>query len=417
MNIHDKNHLSDIKDSWHQRDVRSGDSPISAWWYASIATFSEQFCFMLFPFSFLRELLVQDKSSTVAQLLFWLIFSSGHVVKPFGTFVYNLCGNQNNKMQSVLFLSPLLMGIATLCLGIIQIGPEVNYVLLIIITVLRIIQGIAASGNHPASAMFILHNAETEEQKSAATTFLALVSAAGTLMAAAVGNWTYSASLWRYPFIGGALISIIGAMIRWGLSSQVKFMANTEKYVSLPHIFSKLSMKTIGVVLALNLAAAGYPQTCNIWWKSYVLDQHILSALYAGNMVILGRGLTMLWKISAIRITNELGVQNALRTSLFLAIFSAPALFYLSSPDFVMIGQIVYALPIGLYSVLMFRYSNDMLKDRGLDPFEIAFVWHAINAIISPVISTLPTILFGYGGVLWVIFYTQIIMALAFCCI
>ena len=42
MNIHDKNHLSDIKDSWHQRDVRSGDSPISAWWYASIATFSEQ---------------------------------------------------------------------------------------------------------------------------------------------------------------------------------------------------------------------------------------------------------------------------------------------------------------------------------------------------------------------------------------
>lgn len=149
----------------------------------------------------------------VGLLLSFLVFGTGFLVRPIGGILIGAYADKHGRIKA-LTLTILCMGVCTMLMGCLPTYSQVGILAPILLTVLRLLQGLATGGEFGSSLTFISEYGTPNNraflcswQPFSVGCGLLLGSAAGLLVTtllpeAALYDWG-----WRVPFLFGILIA------------------------------------------------------------------------------------------------------------------------------------------------------------------------------------------------------------------
>jgi len=161
------------------------------------------------------------REDAVAQLLAAFgIFAVGFLMRPIGGALIGQIGDRFGRRAALTF-SVVAMAIPTFLVGILP-GHEMLGVLApVLLTVLRIIQGLSVGGEYTTSIVFIVEHAPRDRRGligavgcCGAIGGILLGSATGSVLAAAMSPEALANWGWRIPFMMGLVVGIAGYVLR-----------------------------------------------------------------------------------------------------------------------------------------------------------------------------------------------------------
>ena len=174
-------------------------------------------------------------------------FAVGFLARPLGGVVFGHLGDLVGR-KVMLFVSLLVMGIATVAIGLLPTYASIGIAAPILLVVLRLVQGFAVGGEWGAAVLMTIEHAP-EEKRGFYGSFPQLGKAAGIILAnlaflvivASLSPEQFAAWGWRVPFIVSIVLIAVGLYIRLTIEespvfSQVK-ETGTEARMPLVDVF------------------------------------------------------------------------------------------------------------------------------------------------------------------------------------
>jgi MFS family permease len=152
--------------------------------------------------------------------LTWLIFASGFVVRPVGAALFGHLGDKIGR-KTTFITTLLLMGVATFLMGLLPTYAEIGLAAPVLLTILRILQGVSLGGEHGGAVTYVLEHAASRAGAFyvgfvAATPPLGLALASLTLVTTSklLSPQDFAAYGWRVPFLLSIILTVIGLVFR-----------------------------------------------------------------------------------------------------------------------------------------------------------------------------------------------------------
>jgi len=153
----------------------------------------------------------------------YAVFAIGFLARPLGGVIFGHIGDRFGRRQA-LVLSVVLMAVPTALMGLLPTYQEVGILAPILLTLLRIVQGISTGGEFAGSIIFLVEQAPDRRHGlyGSIANFGAMI---GGLLGAAIG-WLMSEMLtpdamqdwgWRVLFFTGILVGLFGLWARVGV--------------------------------------------------------------------------------------------------------------------------------------------------------------------------------------------------------
>ncbi len=170
----------------------------------------------------------------VALIATFGIFAVGFLMRPLGAMFFGYIGDKYGR-KNALALSILLMAFPTACIGLLPTYKEIGLWAPILLTVIRLVQGVAVGGEFGGSIVYLVEHASTKNKNqmgnfSILSMLLGLFT--GAMIAAGLAHFmsaeAFDAWGWRIPFILGFFIGIIGLYIRTKLDESPVFLEAKE---------------------------------------------------------------------------------------------------------------------------------------------------------------------------------------------
>lgn len=234
-------------------------------------------------------------------------FGAGMVARPFGGVVFGALGDKIGR-RNVLMFTLVLMGAASVLIGLLPTYAMVGIVAPTLLVVLRFLQGFALGGEATGVQVLVVEHAPTAHRglyggilatgSPLAQTFASLTL---TGLALFLSDEAFASWGWRIPFLMGVLLLIVGVFIRRRVEETPAFKENQKKAAAsaIPQERAlAVIAKKPGTVIKLVLAWAA---SAGLFW---------ISVTYAVNYL-----------------TKELGYDNSITFGLLLIanLISIPA--------------------------------------------------------------------------------------------
>jgi MHS family proline/betaine transporter-like MFS transporter len=157
----------------------------------------------------------------VAQLLAAFgIFAIGFVVRPLGGALLGHIGDQYGR-RTALTVSVAAMAVPTFLMGLLPGYQSLGLMAPILLTALRVIQGLSVGGECTTSIVFMVERAPAGRRglvgavaTASATCGMMLGSAVGALLSFLLPDGDLQAWGWRIPFLLGLLVGALGYFLR-----------------------------------------------------------------------------------------------------------------------------------------------------------------------------------------------------------
>ena len=160
------------------------------------------------------------------------VFAVGFIMRPIGGIIFGFIADKYGRRVS-LIISMLGMTMTTFTIGLIPGYSDIGYGAPILLVMMRLIQGLCISGEGAGSAIFILEHYQNLRPGFTAGIVHAS-NIAGTLLASFVGIileqlFPELEFAWRFAFILGGIMGIIGFYFRLRVSETPIFEMLAEK--------------------------------------------------------------------------------------------------------------------------------------------------------------------------------------------
>ena len=205
----------------------------------------------------------------VGLLLSFLVFGTGFLVRPIGGILIGAYADKHGRIKA-LTLTILCMGVCTMLMGCLPTYSQVGILAPILLTVLRLLQGLATGGEFGSSLTFISEYGTPNNraflcswQPFSVGCGLLLGSAAGLLVTtllpeAALYDWG-----WRVPFLFGILIAFYGMHMRKNVPDSPEFLkakaeVKEEDHTPVKELFLRYKKSIITVIGLLVGSSATY---------------------------------------------------------------------------------------------------------------------------------------------------------------
>lgn len=143
-------------------------------------------------------------------------FAVGFAVRPLGAIVLGRVGDRQGR-QFVLVLSVVLMGAATVALGVLPSYQAVGIWAPVLLIFIRLFQGFSVGGEFVGSVTYLVE-ASTVNRRGIAGSVANVGATIGMLMAAAAAalaeSSAHTAWAWRVPFFFGGALAFAGYLLR-----------------------------------------------------------------------------------------------------------------------------------------------------------------------------------------------------------
>lgn len=297
-----------------------------------------------------------QSSHTAQQFLTFGTFALGFLARPVGSLVLGRVGDRVGR-RALLTFSILLMGSATLVLGLLPTYSQIGVAAPLLLVLLRLIQGFSLGGEYTGSMVYT-----TEGSSPLLRGLVSSSTAAGTTIGFILGSgtaWLVNTSLspaevnawgWRIPFVGSVVFLILGYLLRRGIVETAEGeKARKIRDTLLPSIIADRLpiLQTFGIVAMTN---AAYYLTF-----TYAVERRKSLAAVSGEKFLLANTLTLFVVLIAKPLggwlSDKVGRRRLMMTltvAVMALIYPALQLMLYGAPSNFMLGQILVAVPIGM---------------------------------------------------------------------
>lgn len=197
----------------------------------------------------------------VGLLLSFLVFGTGFLVRPIGGILIGAYADKHGRIKA-LTLTILCMGICTMLMGCLPTYSQVGLLAPILLTVLRLLQGLATGGEFGSALTFI-----SEFNNGKNTSFLVswqpfsvgvgmlIGSITGLICTSVLSQPDLYAWGWRIPFLIGIVVAIYGVYLRKSVPEPPEFekMKEQKKATEEDHTPVKVLFKKHWVAMITNI--------------------------------------------------------------------------------------------------------------------------------------------------------------------
>ena len=197
----------------------------------------------------------------VGLLLSFLVFGTGFLVRPIGGILIGAYADKHGRIKA-LTLTILCMGICTMLMGCLPTYSQVGLLAPILLTVLRLLQGLATGGEFGSSLTFISEYG-TPNNRAFLCSWQPFSVGCGLLVTtllpeAALYEWG-----WRVPFLCGILIAFYGVHMRKNVPDSPEFLkakaeVKEEDHTPVKDLFLRYKKSIITVIGLLVGSSATY---------------------------------------------------------------------------------------------------------------------------------------------------------------
>jgi metabolite-proton symporter len=205
---------------------------------STIGTTIEWYDFFLYGIAtaiVFRKLFFPELAPFAGQIASLSTFTIGFIARPIGGLIFGYLGDRVGR-KSTLVATLLLMGMSTLLVGFVPTYEQIGLAAPVLLTVLRIIQGIGVGGEWGGAVLLALEYAHRGKRGFFASWPQAGVPLGLLMSTGAVAllrsNMTEQAFLdwgWRVPFYLSGLLILIGLLIRLRILETPLFAELKEK--------------------------------------------------------------------------------------------------------------------------------------------------------------------------------------------
>lgn len=200
---------------------------------AAIGQFVEWYDFVIYAYSaaVIAKLFFPNTDPLAALLSTFAVYAVGFLMRPLGGFVFGSLGDRIGRRR-VLSLVILLMGAATVAIGLLPTYAQIGVLAPILLVVCRLVQGLSAAGETVGSNSFVAEHAPAEKRGlyvaftySFANIPPIVAALLVLLLTNAMSGEAYESWGWRIPFIIGGPLALIGLYIRNKVDESPAFKA------------------------------------------------------------------------------------------------------------------------------------------------------------------------------------------------
>jgi MHS family proline/betaine transporter-like MFS transporter len=305
------------------------------------------------------------------------VFASGFLMRPLGGLLFGHIGDRLGR-KLALELSVVLMAVATTLLGLLPGYAAIGLAAPLLLTLLRLLQGLSVGGEFIGSMAFLAEHAPPDRRGflgSWSSVSVVLGSLLGSGAAALCNGLLSEEQLaswgWRLPFLGGLLIGLGGLWLRLGVEESPTFLKLRETGLS-PNPIAETVRNDRGAILTtLGLTAfmaVGFylPFVWLPTWLSHInrvrLSDH--EALAANTVALLA--LLLLTPLTAL-VSDRVGRRPMFLTAaLGYALLSYPVFLGMSGGSFTgaVLGGLVFAVCGSLFAGSMAATLTELFPSR-----------------------------------------------------
>ncbi|MGV0849014.1 MFS transporter [Mycolicibacterium phlei] len=173
-------------------------------------------------------------SPATGLLLSFATFGVGFVARPLGGIVFGHFGDRVGRKRMLVY-SLLIMGGATVLMGLLPTYDQIGLAAPVLLTLLRLAQGFAVGGEWGGATLMAVEHASAR-RKGLYGAFPQMGAPAGTACAT-LAFWAVSRLPderflswgWRIPFLASAVLIVIGLVIRLSVTESPDFAALRER--------------------------------------------------------------------------------------------------------------------------------------------------------------------------------------------
>ena len=242
-----------------------------------------------------------DLDPGLGLFLSFTILAVGYLARPIGGIVFGHFGDKIGR-KGVLVTSMMLMGGTTVAIGLLPPTATIGVAAPILLTVFRVIQGLAVGGEW-GGAMLIALEHSPKKRRGFAASFANMGGPAGAVLATVVmsvftllPDEQFISWGWRIPFLLSAVLVFIGLIIRMKVHESPIFQKlqdkADERKVPLLEVVSKYPKNLILGIIA-GMSSYTVQGLMTVWGISYVINSgldstHVLwvKALGAASTVV-----------------------------------------------------------------------------------------------------------------------------------
>lgn len=297
----------------------------------------------------------------VALIATFGVFAAGFAMRPVGAILFGYLGDRYGRKLS-LTASILLMAVPTACIGLLPTYTEIGIVAPILLTVIRLLQGLALGGELSGSITYVVEHAPDGRRGLAGSTSMVsmmcgilLGAATASLMAEILPEEDFKDWGWRIPFIAGLGIGLVGFYIRRFLDESPAFTdAKEQGHLSDTPFRETLRchwrplLTAIGMYMAVTVPFYTLMVFMNSFLskvEGYPLDQAILSN--TGAMFV-----TLLCIPVGAHISDKIGRKPVMVTAAIgFVLLTLPAFWLIDTHriEYALLGQVILAVLVGFY--------------------------------------------------------------------
>jgi len=359
---------------------------------------------------YFNEVFFHSEDPVVGLLLGFGTFGIGFAMRPLGGVIGGYLGDKIGR-KPVLVGALLLMGISTVLIGVLPTYAQVGILAPILLTLIRIIQGIAFGAEWGGAILMTFEHAPWK-QRGRYTAIPQAGVPLGLLLANLVFLWSTnldSELAWRLPFLLSSVLIIAGLIIRAKVSESPEFedtkTAGLVVKNPIKEVF-KNDWRNILRVIALRLAESGGFYVIVTYMLSYLTsgDEPITDRATALTGLIVAAALGLFTTILFGTLTDRIG-----RKPVYF--FGTILLIAFAFPMFLLVNTGIPYVIVFVYVVAMAIIHDSLAGTQGAWFSELfntntrssgASVGYQFSAAISgfiPLIATAVAVPLGWGGV------------------
>ncbi|WP_206428466.1 MFS transporter [Mycolicibacterium stellerae] len=171
---------------------------------------------------------------TAGMLAALATFGVGYIARPVGAILFGHLGDRRGR-KAVLTTTLLLMGFATVGIGLLPTYATIGTAAPALLMVLRLLQGLSAGGEQVGASLLTMEHAPPKKRGLYVSWMLNGASSGsilGTMVFIPISALPESALLswgWRLPFLVSAVTVVIAFLVRRGITESPEFVARVAE--------------------------------------------------------------------------------------------------------------------------------------------------------------------------------------------
>ncbi|MCK9916774.1 MULTISPECIES: MFS transporter [Microbacterium] len=347
----------------------------------------------------------------VGVLLGFLTFGIGFAMRPLGGIIGGYLGDKYGR-KPVLVGALMIMGVATVAIGILPVYQQVGLLAPLLLTLIRIVQGLAFGAEWGGAVLMTFEHAPWKSRGKWAAipqlgvplgVFLANVA---FLLTGNLGDeWS-----WRLPFLLSAILIIAGLIIRFKVAESPEFEeAKATGQLEKNPLWTVIrdDWRTVLRVIALRLAETGGFYVVVTYLISYLTTSHHADRGTALTGLIIATAIgavsTVLWGA----LSDRTGRRSLYIVGSVLTIAFGFPMFLLANTGIPALIVLVYiiGLPIihDMLAGVQGAYFSELFKTgTRTSGASLGYQFSAAISGFIPFIAAAVAVGLGWGGVAWI---------------